>query len=330
LIGFAVVMLGASLLIMIATQMISALFSHRGANLKWGLETMFKHVATGPAAQLAIQAGTIAQDVLTHGLISDSIFSGSSWLANRIKLATAIHPDELVAILKDLASKKYAGTPLAAEITALVDAPNAVANRRIELLTGAAGLPAALGLAGVGPVIESAVDNIRDSAGKLDAWFAATMCRVSQRFTTYMRIWTIAFACAFALITGLNSVTLLSDLYTRGDFRQQMVGSATQIKDLADKVLQDSKVAPADPTSAVLEQRAKEAAAVREILTKSSFDVLQFQWKPSEPMRSQLPGVLATAALLSLGAPFWFNLLKSLTNLRPSLAAKQDPAPKGS
>ena len=35
-------------------------------------------------------------------------------------------------------------------------------------------------------------------------------------------------------------------------------------------------------------------------------------------------GILISAALLSLGAPFWFNALKSLTNLRPILAQKQD------
>jgi hypothetical protein len=34
-------------------------------------------------------------------------------------------------------------------------------------------------------------------------------------------------------------------------------------------------------------------------------------------------GVLASAALLSMGAPFWFNTLKTLSNLRPVLANKQ-------
>ncbi len=34
-------------------------------------------------------------------------------------------------------------------------------------------------------------------------------------------------------------------------------------------------------------------------------------------------GTAVSAALLGLGAPFWFNALKSLTNLRPSLANKQ-------
>jgi len=37
-----------------------------------------------------------------------------------------------------------------------------------------------------------------------------------------------------------------------------------------------------------------------------------------------LLGVAASAALLSLGAPFWFNILKSITNLRTVLARKND------
>jgi hypothetical protein len=34
-------------------------------------------------------------------------------------------------------------------------------------------------------------------------------------------------------------------------------------------------------------------------------------------------GILASALLLSLGAPFWFNMLKTLSNLRPVLANKE-------
>jgi hypothetical protein len=40
-------------------------------------------------------------------------------------------------------------------------------------------------------------------------------------------------------------------------------------------------------------------------------------------------GILASAVLLSLGAPFWFNVLKTLSNLRPTLANKQGEASGG-
>jgi hypothetical protein len=40
-----------------------------------------------------------------------------------------------------------------------------------------------------------------------------------------------------------------------------------------------------------------------------------------------LLGLCLSAAFLSLGAPFWFNTLKSLTNLRPVLAQQVDKQP---
>jgi hypothetical protein len=40
-------------------------------------------------------------------------------------------------------------------------------------------------------------------------------------------------------------------------------------------------------------------------------------------VRSHLAGILVSTIFLSLGAPFWFNLLKTLSTLRPILANKQ-------
>jgi hypothetical protein len=95
---------------------------------------------------------------------------------------------------------------------------------------------------------------------------------------------------------------------------------------VADSAQQSAALAAFD--KAVMDQRVEDAAAVRTILTKASFDVRQFGWKPDQPSGPQIPGVLLTAALLSLGAPFWFNMLKQLTNLRPILANSQDTPAK--
>ena len=59
------------------------------------------------------------------------------------------------------------------------------------------------------------------------------------------------------------------------------------------------------------------------------------RWKHPDSSRNHLPGMLFTAGLLSRGAPFWVNLLKGLTNLRPAVARlveaqpRQTPPPKG-
>ena len=39
-------------------------------------------------------------------------------------------------------------------------------------------------------------------------------------------------------------------------------------------------------------------------------------------------GILLTAGLLALGAPFWYNALKNLVNLRPMVAQRQDQQKK--
>jgi hypothetical protein len=373
LIGFAVVMLGASLVITVLTQMISALFSHRGANLLWGLETMFKNLPDCPLLNNAETAAKVAKSVLTHPLISDSIFSlKPKWLADRIRLAKAIDPDELIAILRDLSTTADFAN-LRDEIKRLIDARNLEADRRLTLLASS---PALAGAPGAVPLLQDALNSIEGEAGRLEAWFNA-MNRVSARFTTYVRLWTIAFALALALGTGLDSVALLNDLYTNGAFRQAVVGSATQMTDLAGRVLPDGPTdvatkmytemvtkaiadskASADATPsgiasetaarnwltmhvtdsaqqsaalsafdrALTTERVQDAAALHKILTSASFDVRQFSWKPNkeEPWWQQIPGVLFTAAMLSLGAPFWFNTLKQLTGLRPILANKQD------
>jgi len=338
---------------------------------------MFQNLPDCPL--LKTKAASVAKDVLTHPLISDSIFSlKPAWLADRIRLAKAIDPDELVVILKDLATKTAYKTitGLAAEIDTLIDARNSAADRHITMITGSPAL-AGLLVSGAAPLLQGTVNSIQADAGKIEAWFNATMDRVSARFTTYIRLWTVAFASAIALGTGLNTVTLLNDLYSNGAFREAVAGSATQMMDLAGRVLPNGpqdvatkmytdavtraiadSSAKADTTpagidsenaarawltahvsdttqqsaaltafdKALMNERVQDAAAVRTILTKASFDIRQFGWKRDQPYGPQIPGALVTAALLSLGAPFWFNMLKQLTNLRPTLANKQDDA----
>jgi hypothetical protein len=119
-IGFAAVMLGVSLIIMILTQMISAGFSYRGASLLWGLETLLSKIDPTNLPVLTANAKELSSAVLTHTLVSDSVLSGSGgvwvarllrWIAGWIpavlkefRLASAIRSDELVAILSHLAN----------------------------------------------------------------------------------------------------------------------------------------------------------------------------------------------------------------------------------
>lgn len=299
LIGFAAVMLLISLIVTILTQMVSELVNHRGSNLRWGLKTLFENIDPVLYPQLTASANRLAHEVLTHPLISDSWLSGLwavQWiekaplagkLLGRLRLASAIRSNELTNILKQIAS--CAAPPgvlapltaaewaaLQADIVALLAAPNPASARALSPAAGvaAAAFSAIAGQAAT-PLLRESVSAIRGTAWKLEAWFGSMMDRVAQKFTMYMRLWTVLFAGAFALATGLSSTSLLSQLYAHG------------------------------------------AGAAR-----GGFDILKSHW-PARPDAAYIAGVLITAALLSLGAPFWFNALKSMTNLRPILASKE-------
>jgi hypothetical protein len=56
--------------------------------------------------------------------------------------------------------------------------------------------------------------------------------------------------------------------------------------------------------------------------------VLNFLGISGDAAWRHFSGMTAAAMLLSLGAPFWFNLLKSLTNLRSSVAEEIDKQKK--
>src|SRR5690348_9076835 len=118
LIAFAVVMLGLSMIITILTQMASAFLSLRGSNLLWGVETLFKQLAPNLVTH-GILPRDLAQEFLTHELVSDSSFSRmekmwvigplmswvsklplAGWIVHRWRYATAIRPDELVRMVR--------------------------------------------------------------------------------------------------------------------------------------------------------------------------------------------------------------------------------------
>jgi hypothetical protein len=384
-IGLAVILLGISLLITILTQMASALLSYRGSNLRWGLETLFEQIDPTALPTLKANARRLAEKVLTHSLISDSVMAGletSTW-TRRFKLASAIRPEELVSILKQIGddpARYDFPAAIQAELNTLLDAKNPVAERQIKLLTNTS-----TALAGTVPLIEETVKTVQQAQGKLEAWFSSTMDRVSQRFAMQMRFWTVAFAAAIAFIGHIDSARIVKELYTSADFRATMAGQAGSMLALAQPLVPEAGGGPAlsgavsvhtdalkklaaelkiaapppavdtqggaeqwieqnviDPQQrdvalkryvelrdesfkVLMQQSAESAKRIRDTLAPAEIQLLLHPYPPHWYWYSfeEFLGVLATTALLSLGAPFWFNALKTMTSLRPIVASKQ-------
>ena len=337
-ISFVAIITGVSLLVTTLTQMASALLGLRGTNLRWGIATLLKHADP----ELAEHATAIAEKVLHHPVISDSTLSGfESTLLARWKLASAVRKDELIQILRTLGKQgeaSVAGQPVASWADALKTSLDKLDPGAADWLLKLAPVIKQVlpdDAAQADEIISQLTSSAEQLTGRVDQWFDAIMDRVSQRFTLQTRVWTVVFSTLLAFALHLDAFKLLTQLSSDSELRARLVTSADALTKKAEemRVVSTNEMAVAD--TAALRQLTNAAADFNSILN----DKLKFQLMPDPypqpfynywtPGWSHFWGVVVSAALLSLGAPFWFNLLKSLSSLRPVLAGKEQNESSG-
>jgi len=341
-IAIVVVLLGVSLFVTILTQMISSLLNLRGSHLRAGLVTLLKTADPG----LEAHADAIVARVVTHPLLSDSAFSQQSpfkakdWVEKRMpalaghwRCASAVRPNELKAILRELvAAGANSSEPWhAALATALGKDPDRLLDRaRVTLDELKKGLtPAAA--ARLQSSIDSAVSSISGVDARIDEWFDAAMNRVSQRFTLNVRVWTAGIAVAVAILMHFDAIDLYNKVAADKSVRDSLVSMAGAVQTQAEQDLSNKQTRTIDDLST-------EARELRSKLAVAQFQLDVPTW-PEHVRRfgatgwgAGIVGILIGAALLSLGSPFWFNALKGLTSLKTTVASaidheKQSAAP---
>lgn len=353
LIAFATVMLGISLLITILNQMIASLFGHRATYLKDGIKDLLQTLDPN----LAPHVDKIANDVLTHKLASDSAFVHQKWAPNRWKLASAIRPDELTRLLSAVSS----GQPYQANIQAILDQINPALEREATLLAHTVNTLAPAATASADQLIKQLADRATKAVGRVEAGFNATMDRVRQRFTLQMRVWTVIFSVSVALIYHLDAAKIYSQISTDPQLRASLTEASTALIKQYETVqgCQASTTGPSGNAAGGTQQPSgapPSAGTQTQNQTGSNADsskacdpkalagyYTQVRDQLSSPELSlfQVPDnwlnfggwggfsrILATAALLSLGAPFWYNALKSMVNLRSQVAEQQQKETK--
>lgn len=154
----------------------------------------------------------------------------------------------------------------------------------------------------------------------LETWFDETMAIAQQRYSTYATVFLFITGVVLAVALNASTINVASDLWTDAAARQAVVAAAGTAETAA-------KTCNAEGSAVEQAQ-----CAVSNI---SAFQ-LPVGWSPEEldSMNaawwiSHLAGWLLTALLVMLGAPFWFDLLNRLVNLRangsPPPPAGKDP-----
>ena len=225
--------------------------------------------------------------------------------------------------------------PSSAFATALIDSlipgpgdgqPPAIA----ELRKSADTLPDSMAKDAVLAILDTAGHDLAEVTRRIEEWYSDVMDRVSGIYKRNVQL--VLFITGITVATAINADSLMvaKMLTTSQELRATVISKALDTAKVAESPLQpgESSASDEDP-NAVLREAIMATRESTLPLGWSSVhgDVRAFPWLAIEQSTdwkegaiarflSKLAGLLMTAAAVSFGAPFWFDLLNRVTNLR--------------
>jgi hypothetical protein len=210
-------------------------------------------------------------------------------------------------------AKKQPFRDLLARLERSPEAPLAQVAAAVEQLPDALRKPLAV-------FVRDATGDLERFRGNLERWFDDAMDRVSGFYKRKVQVAVLAYAILITAALNLDSVAFATRLWTDDLVRSAAVAAAER--------QQQQGQDPGSGTTRLLEE-------VRELN-------LPLGWSSADPLRDppsglagwllKLLGLAVTVLALSLGAPFWFDLLSRVARLRstgppPPPASEARPQP---
>jgi hypothetical protein len=256
-----------------------------------------------------------------------------------MQIATAIRPGEIYRVLQEMREM----TPEEAQLLNIppelvektrglvaalhrLDLPAVESRVKLKDIAAAANMFApeqqkavldALG--SFGATVERATTQAYD---RFQRWFGSAQDRAEQWFQIHVRMVTIVAAILVSVFLQLDTVEIYDKLRHEPKLVEALVKAAPG-------TLEQGAAVEAQPDA---DAREKAFADLKERIDSTGFELLPKGWFARWPAEklwwfNHLFGLALSAGLLTLGAPFWFNLLKNLTNLRPAVATLVEKRP---
>jgi len=171
--------------------------------------------------------------------------------------------------------------------------------------------------------------------GKIENWFDTSMDRVGGFFKAhYLRPWTIVVAALAVMLLNADSISIARYLYSNPEARVQLADQAvanvqdSSLQHYLDNLERSIAFTHNDTAQATLEKiQTNIAARERDIQTakQSLEDVIPIGWNTSSWHNTtgsagsfllKLLGLVLSVFAIMMGAPFWFDTLNKISNLR--------------
>jgi hypothetical protein len=176
--------------------------------------------------------------------------------------------------------------------------------------------------------IQSQLERFR---GNIESWFDDAMDRVGGWYKRWTQKILLALAALFVVILNADTIVLIQRFSTDAELRATVLAAAEKASaeggDAANLQMKISSLsAPLGWSTDVNDSRAFPWVAVRADETSWWGKVV---WRSLE----KLMGLIISIGAVSLGAPFWFDMLNKIVNLRgagtpPGESKKSAPQPR--
>lgn len=286
-----------SLICTAASEFISRIFAMRSNNLAEGI----RNLLNDPEADEKTK--DLAQKIYAHPLISGLakkglIDNGLNWLAEKLKiklswgLPSYIPPRMFVIALLDVAAPSRENSNKSTALRDLVNKSEYINNKtRTALLA----------------LIDSSADNLEGAHKNIEDWFNATMERASGWYKRNIQTVVLVLALAIVLVANADTLMLANHFAQDSSLRATYVASAEK---LSGSSIPTSNISVNDTVYAIEQLRIMPLDWTKEPCTPFK------QSCGGDWLLKKMFGLIITVFALSLGAPFWFDILSKLINLR--------------
>lgn len=194
-------------------------------------------------------------------------------------------------------------------------------------------------------------EELARARGSIEDWFNDAMDRVSGVYKRYSQTLALVIGFVLAVVLNVDSITIATYLWRQPSVREALAAQASTFELDQNQLQTDPEQAMADfskqfsginlpvgwtikkstqaayllPTCQLFPSRSEASSTGEEVLPAESFGIPVFRSSiciaPAQPNSDTnllllLTGVLITAIAARLGAPFWFDMLKRVVNLR--------------
>ncbi|HEY8378064.1 MAG TPA: hypothetical protein VIK91_16315 [Nannocystis sp.] len=305
-IGLVFVFLATSLAITAGNELLASLFKWRAKDLATGLRML-----TGCGKSDIVRA--IYQHPLIRGLHRDEQATGG-------RKAPSYIPANLFAMaLLDIALRPADKTRTLANMT-IDEIRRTLETRRADLgdrVTDA--LQTFVNYAEADS--RAALTALEKLQHDVEGWFNAGMDRVSGIYKRRAQLFSMILAVSFVSILNLDSIRITRSLSNDPVLRAALIERATATAKQEVATPPAPTPAPSEATMALSATAIALEKAQQDIATVTQLGIpLGWENNAPEPTLSwwisKIFGLLITALAASLGAPFWFDVLKKATSLR--------------